>query len=133
MSCSHSAERTLVLAWHMLAAGRSRCPALRSDMEAVAGCHAMALLSAVEIFLVALGNSSRRRLAIGHPVCLHRTFDEQTILALIAAKQEGNVDRVAAHMRWLVLPGRREIVLETLDTLTAVAARANLTLAETRH
>lgn len=90
----------------------------------------MELLSALNIFLFTLGSASRRRLSIGHPICRHRTFDELAVLALITARQENDIDRVAAHMRWLVIPDHREAVLKVLGMLVESANRANFRLSE---
>jgi len=117
----------------MLAAGRARCPALHRDMEIAAGALAGELLAVLSVFLVTIGNSSRRRLAVGHPICRHRTLDEAAVLALIAARQSGDGARVAAHLRWLVLPERREAVAKALAAFADVAGRAGLRLAPPRQ
>jgi hypothetical protein len=129
----HDAERSLVFAWRMMAAGRSRCPALRRDMEEIAGARAAELLCVLKVFLVTLGNASRRRLCVGHPICRHRTPDEEGMLALIAARQNGDDERVASHLRWLILPERREPVSQSLAALADIAVSAGLRLEAPRR
>ncbi len=123
---SDRAEFVLVFAWRMLVAGRARCPVLHDELVAHAGERAMDLLSALSVFLLTLGNGSRRRLSVGHPGCDHRTGDEQAMLALIAAAQDGDDDCLAAHLRWLVLPGRRTAAARSVQALAELAGRAGL-------
>ncbi|MEI9991977.1 MAG: hypothetical protein WDM86_18300 [Rhizomicrobium sp.] len=120
------AEHVMVFAWRMLVAGRARCPVLRDELAAAAGAQAMDVLSALSVFLTTLGNGSRHRLCVGPPRCSHRTTDEQAMLALIAAAQDGDEERVAAHLRWLVVPDQRDAVSRSVQALAELADRASL-------
>ncbi|MEJ0025683.1 MAG: hypothetical protein WDN01_06610 [Rhizomicrobium sp.] len=118
----------LIFALRMLVAGRARCPLLHEEMDIAAGPLAMEFLAALSIFLMTLGNGSRRRLAVGPPPCHHRMPDEEAILCLVAAAQEDDEERLAAHLCWLVRSERQQAVRGSLRALADMATCAGLRL-----
>ena len=99
------AGHLLVWTWRKLVAGHDGCPVLTREYGRFAGPQAEALLSAFANFLLMLGQASRRMLAVGQPYCAGLTADEERMLRLIAAAQNGDDVLLWAHLAWLA---RRE-------------------------
>lgn len=62
------------------------------------------VLQALEEFLAILALEGRRPLLMKHCDARRMTASEQAVIALIAAGEQNDAERVAAHARWLVRP-----------------------------
>ncbi|MFW5661083.1 MAG: hypothetical protein ACOC05_06815 [Oceanicaulis sp.] len=65
------------------------------------GDEAEAARSAFEAFATLLGQAGRRAVTLAPPPAQRITADELSFIAAIAAAQAGDVETVAAHLRWL--------------------------------
>jgi hypothetical protein len=111
------AGHLLVWTWRKFVVGHADCPVLAREYFAFAGEQADDLLIAFAAFLQALGSGSRRTMTVGHPHCAGLTPDEQQILRLIAAAQEGEDALLEAHLSWLVKGSQKEAVARTVKML----------------
>jgi hypothetical protein len=111
------AGHLMVWTWRKFVAGHADCLVLTREYQRFAGDEAPALLAAFGAFLQALGYGSRRMLAIGRPHCVGLTADEQHILRLMAAAQNGEDARLEAHLCWLVKAGHEPATLGALRML----------------
>jgi hypothetical protein len=103
-------EQLLVFAWRMLVAGRQYCPLLEAELSRCAGANAREVLAALNVFLIAISNASRRRISVGHPGCPLITPDERSLLALLGSAASGRSDAVSAHLCWLVRSEHQDTV-----------------------
>lgn len=117
-------EHLLVWSWRRLAAGRADCAWAEQEFTDACGEDGPEVFLTFTVFLKALAFSSRRRLAVGTPGCLHLTADERQVLALLAAAQAGSPARLEAHLRWIAEAERRP-VLEIAAGALAMALTAN--------
>lgn len=95
-------EHLLLIALRKIVLGRGRCPALLREIARLPGCDPSDLIRTLAILLSAINNGCRRTVYVADLGYAGSTFDEQRILALIAAAQAGDGDLVAAHLAWLV-------------------------------
>ncbi|MEO1311332.1 MAG: hypothetical protein AAFV51_10250 [Pseudomonadota bacterium] len=107
-----------VWAFRATVAGQSDCPALTRGYRDLLGEHGEPALRAIETLVAAIAQDGRRRrVGLAPPGCCCVTADELSIVAVLAAAQAGDRERLTAHLRWIV--GR-----ETAGTLGAVCAVA---------
>jgi hypothetical protein len=111
------AGHLMVWTWRKFVAGRADCPVLAREYQRFAGDQAPMLLAAFGAFLQALGHGSRRILAIGRPYCAGLTTDEQHILRLMAAAQNGDAALVQGHLCWLVKAAHQPATVGALQML----------------
>jgi hypothetical protein len=111
------AGHLMVWTWRKFVAGHADCPVLAREYRYFAGDTAPELLTAFGAFLQALGYGSRRMLAIGRPHCVGLTADEQQMLRLMAAAQNGEDARLRAHLCWLVGAAHETATLGALRLL----------------
>jgi hypothetical protein len=73
------------------------------------------VLQALEEFLAILALEGRRPLLMKHCDARRMTASEQAVIALIAAGEQDDADRLAAHARWLVRPlAQRDLAVQAL-------------------
>jgi hypothetical protein len=95
------AERMLIYGVRRMAAGGDRCPATRREFGETLGPLAEDALAAFRRFFWTLAAFGRRRLAVGFPGAGTVSCDERLLLAVFAAAQAGEADRLSAHLRFL--------------------------------
>jgi hypothetical protein len=84
-----------------MASGGDRCLATRHEFAEVLGPLAEDALAAFRCFFWTLAAFGRRRLAVGFPGAGAVSHDERLLLAVFAAAQAGEADRLSAHLRLL--------------------------------
>jgi hypothetical protein len=97
-----SAERTLIDGVRRMASGRDGCKLTRREFAAVFGPLTEEALAAFRCFFWTLAAFGRRRLAVRFPGSGAVSLDERLVLAVLAAAQAGEKDRLCAHLCWLV-------------------------------
>lgn len=122
------AGHLLVWTWRKLVVGHNDCPVLNREYARFAGPQAEALLSAFANFLLVLGQSSRRTLAVGRPYCAGLTSDEERMLRLIAAAQSGDAGLLGAHLAWLARREYQDDVRLAADRLADALSEAGVIL-----
>jgi hypothetical protein len=95
------AEHLIVWSLRRLAVGRLHCPLVAREFAEACGAEAGQALAAFRVLLWTLGGSGRRRLTVGPPGLLDLSRDEELLLAVFAAAQMGEEDRLRAHLAWL--------------------------------
>jgi hypothetical protein len=99
-------EHLLVWTLRAIAIGHGDCTRLHQAFEAACGPQGGHALMTYFALVRMIGGAGRRRLRLRMPGCACLSSDEQAILAVIAAAQEGlrtgETARLKAHLRWLV-------------------------------
>jgi hypothetical protein len=95
------AERMLIYGVRRMASGGDRCPATRREFAEALGPLAEDALAAFRCFFWTLAAFGRRRLAVGFPGAGAVSCDERLLLAVFAAAQAGEAERLSAHLRFL--------------------------------
>ena len=92
----------VVWAFRALALGRNDNPVVARTFEDACSPVAEESRNAFIVFVRELQRLGRRRVRLAPPGCLTLTRDEQLILAVFSAAQEGGHDRLEAHLTWLM-------------------------------
>ncbi|MBQ1542402.1 MAG: hypothetical protein IIZ63_10400 [Caulobacteraceae bacterium] len=92
----------VVWAFRALALGRNDNPVVARTFEDACSPVAEESRNAFIVFVRELQRLGRRRVRLAPPGCLTLTRDEQLILAVFSAAQEGAHDRLEAHLTWLM-------------------------------
>lgn len=95
-------EHLLVWSFRAYAIGRYDCPAIVREYAAACGGLAREARVAVEVFAQQVEMQGRRPVNLSPPGCLGLSRDEQLLLAIFAAAQQGDEDRCGAHLTWLL-------------------------------
>jgi hypothetical protein len=121
-------ERLLLITLRKIVLGRGRCPALLREIARLPGCDPSDLVRTLAILLSAINNGCRRTVCVGYLGHAGPTFDEQRILALVAATQAEAGDLVAAHLAWLVEAPHQKPVAIAARVLGRLLLGAGVTL-----
>lgn len=112
----------MIWAFRTVALGRGDSVVLQKAFEDACSPVGQESLNAFVVFVRELSRQGRRRIKLAPPGCTSLTRDEQSILALFAAAQEGAHDRLRAHLAWLAagvpaapLPAAAAMVAQALE------------------
>ncbi len=119
------AEHFCVWALRTSVACSAQCRTLRQEFQRAFGAGDEAATEAYYELLVRLGEG-KRKVRIGRPGHIQVTTDELTLVRMLAAAQDGDVERFRAHACWLMGHNR-------LDALYLGAARFTGLLRERGH
>ncbi len=95
-------EHMLLWAFRAEAFGAGQCHLVRRQFEQACGPVGAEALNALVVFVRELARRGKRRIGICAPGSYRLSRDEQLILAVFAAAQAEQYDRMAAHLAWLV-------------------------------
>jgi hypothetical protein len=121
--------RMLIHGVRRMAFGGDSCPITRREFAAALGASADDALAAFRCFFRAVAAFGRRRLAIGFPGAGTVTHDERLLVAVFAAAQANEQDRLAAHLRWLTAGGEHRVLAATAAVIGKALAAAGHDLA----
>jgi hypothetical protein len=96
------AEHAIVWAFRVTAMGRSACPMVDRVFRDLAGPVAAEAKASFTVFVEELRRQGRRTVTLAPPGMLTMTRDEQLIVAVFAAAQVGDYQRLDAHLTWLL-------------------------------
>lgn len=85
-------------------------------------------LSLILLLTRIIGADGRRKVSVGLPGAPRLTSDELSLIALLAAAQAGDEDRVNAHFAWLLAAQPEETARKVALRLGALFARTGLTI-----
>lgn len=108
--------RLLLRAMRLLAEQRANWGIVQQELWLCCGlARVESVLQALEEFLAILALEGRRPLLMKPADARRMTAGEQAVLALIAAAERQENDRLAAHARWLVRPlAQRDLIAQAL-------------------
>lgn len=97
--------RLLLWSMRLLSENRGNWGIVQQELWLCCGlARVESVLQALEEFLAILALEGRRPLLMKHCDARRMTASEQAVIALIAAGEQGDAERLAAHTRWLVRP-----------------------------
>jgi len=108
--------RILLWAMRLLAENRSNWGIVQQELWLCCGlARVESVLQALEEFLAILALEGRRPLVMKPSETRRMSAGEQAVMAMIAAGERGDGDRLAAHARWLVRPlAQRDLLAQAL-------------------
>lgn len=95
-------EHLLVWGFRAVVSGRGECPIVAREFKQACGDLAGETRAALTVFVQQLAVQGRRTVSLAPPGCLTLTRDEQLVVAVFAAAQAGDQDRLDAHLAWLL-------------------------------
>lgn len=111
-----SRGRILLWAMRLLAENRSNWGIVQQELWLCCGiARVESALQALEEFLAILALEGRRPLILKPSDARRMSAVEQALMALVAAGERGERERLAAHARWLVRPlAQRDLIAQAL-------------------
>ena len=100
-------EHMLLWAFRAQVFGVGDCDLVRRQFEEACGPLGLEALTALAVFVRELGVAGRRRIVLAAPGSYRLTRDEQSVLALFAAAQDEDYQRLDAHLSWLLADAPR--------------------------
>jgi hypothetical protein len=122
-------QRRLLWTFRLVASGRGGCPFVeRLYSDHIGPDGVQGLLPLIRLAYARLVSGVRRPLRFGYPGAAEVSADERAVLAAITAAQAKDIDRLEAHLRWLLPLEVRDQVGQTLCTLAAALTDRGLRL-----
>jgi hypothetical protein len=111
-----SRGRILLWAMRLLAENRSNWGIVQQELWLCCGiARVESVLQALDEFLAILALEGRRPLILKPSDARRMSAGEQAVMALVAAGERGERERLAAHARWLVRPlVQRDLIAQAL-------------------
>ncbi|MAI91907.1 hypothetical protein [Ponticaulis sp.] len=101
-----------MLAFRGIAFGKTGCKCLNKFYGELFGDMGDAVLSDIFSLTASLGRCGHRKIRLAQPGCAHVTLDEVSLLSALGAAQSGQDELHRAHLRWLLVRGDAEHLID---------------------